>query len=234
MPNNSRSYRVILLFIIFFMLAGGECNGYMLFFPIPGGAYAKARKPWVPAPEIVFNEKKSFSIHCPLGWMFLYQDQENTVLSKDGPKIQVIGLKKSPYKDAFKHIKKDISDELLTTELMELFLADMHSANPDINLTIIQKSPAIIDGKDGFKIQLEYTGTLDVIYDEMLYGFIDNGYYYRIYYFAPKLYYFERDLPTFESIVKSFKRLTSPEPNAEPNAEPNGTKWDVLGPPVTP
>lgn len=147
----------------------------------------------------------TYKIQAPVGWVALSGMKQQTLITKEGPAVQSIKVHQTPQEKAFEYIDKKISDNILISELANFYVAEIKAANPSIQVTLKETVPHTLDGKEGFKTTLEFRNEEGLIIDVIAYGLLFNKQFYTLVYHAPRLYYFERDLPVFNRVVESFK-----------------------------
>lgn len=151
---------------------------------------------------------KTYAIELPSGWIRQYTDGRNIIASRDGYLVEAIMVVRRPLKEAFPHTKKAATDAMLPSELAELEIAEIKSRDElSAALTVLKNEPALLSGKDGFRLELSYNNRRGLEFVEVVYGLVDGAAMYRVSYRAPRLYYFERYYPEFQKSVESF-RLT--------------------------
>ena len=67
--------------------------------------------------------------------------------------------------------------------------------------------PAEVDGHQAFRAEISYKDEDGLLYKGVMYGFMQNNWFYLVRYVAPNRFYFSRDEAKFEKIVKSLKLL---------------------------
>lgn len=155
-------------------------------------------------PEIS-GPSKRYTLAAPAGWVHAAFIQQGVCISKDGPDLNWIEVRHAGKKSAFKAIGVEITDTQLVTEVAEYCLAHFKETHTAGTVRMIDLAPARISGRDGFRMHLSTTDGRGLIDDYLIYGVTDNDFFYRLLYRAPRLYYFEHDLATFEALVTSFK-----------------------------
>lgn len=181
-------HRILLsyLLVITFLVAG--C-----------AAWVRVEQPLTESPD------KSFTVELPVGWMRANLVLNGITVTRDGLGLQSITAMKLAHDKAFPTIKKTSSAEMLPTELAELQLAELKIQDDMSNLEVISKKPARIAGRDAFRLHVRVKNKKGLAVDQVTYGFTDNSGLYLLNFDAPRLHYFERDLPAFEQTVKSLQ-----------------------------
>lgn len=186
---NIMKYRILLscLLTITFLVAG--C-----------AAWVRVEQPLAESPD------KSFTVELPVGWMRQNNLMFNGIaVTRDGFGLQSITAMKLAHDKAFPTIKKISNAEMLPTELAELALAELKTQDDLSNLEVISKKPAQIADRDAFRLHVRTKNKRGLAVDRVIYGFADKNGFYLLDFEAPRLHYFERDLPAFEKTAKSMK-----------------------------
>jgi len=156
-----------------------------------------------PYPEYPQN----FYVELPNGWK--KSNRVNYLLvTRDGALLQNIIITSLEIDKGLEYTKKKLKKDMLPQEVAEVIIDDLTS-NPNVlNLVVIENTPAKISGHQGFKLLFTFRNREGVKYKSVYYGFIAGGKFYGIRYTAAERYYFDKDIETFEKIVKSFKSLS--------------------------
>ena len=125
------------------------------------------------------------------------------VITKDGFQLNEVEFRKRLLTTEFAHTKKLLAAGMMPQEMAEVVLSDFELNQSMKNLKIIENKPATIAGIPGVRLVYSYRSNGMLQYQELLYGFQKDGMFYSILYSAPKRHYFDTNLQTFESIVKT-------------------------------
>lgn len=156
-------------------------------------------------------DNKSFKIIVPVGWVQLTNINRTTFITKEGPYLQKMVVEQVPREELFKATKIKIKKDIIVTELAEYYIAEYKKQNQRVTVTHKETLPATIDNKQGFKVIMEFSNAKGLVFDVITYGLYHQDHFYALYYQAPRLYYFNRDLPVFNAMVDSFT-LTGKNP----------------------
>ncbi len=144
-----------------------------------------------------------YALDLPKGWMAT-KDPKNLIVTRDGPALQKIGVGVRDLADQDKDSKKKVTKGMLPQEAAETIL-DMKRNNTSIaQFTVVENEPAQVGGNEGFRIVYTYKSD-KLRYRCIYYGMLQGETFYGISYCAPIRYYFDKDVATFEEIVRSFK-----------------------------
>ncbi len=144
-------------------------------------------------------------IDAPLGWVQLTGIDKRAFVTKEGPSLQMIEINEIEREKAFPSLKIEIKKDILISELADYFIAEYKARQKGGQVTHIRTTPAAIDNQQAFKAVFEYANHDGLIFNVITYGLMRNDIFYSLYYQAPAIYYFERDLPVFDKIVASFR-----------------------------
>lgn len=157
----------------------------------------------IKSPELR-NHEGRYRVALPVCWVRASYLTDKMGISKDGPLLNWIEIKYSQKEESLPLTRVKINDDMLVSEVAEYVLAELKTKYQKVTLNHIKTEPAMISGKSGFKIHVETTNAKGLEYELIVYGFVDGPYLYQLSYNAPRLYYFEKDLQTFEDVVASF------------------------------
>jgi len=163
--------------------------------------------PWSKVGGQYFDDSQNFYVELPNGWK--KSNRVNYLLvTRDGALLQNIIITSLEIDKGLEYTKKKLKKDMLPQEVAEVIIDDLTS-NPNVlNLVVIENTPAKISGHQGFKLLFTFRNREGVKYKSVYYGFIAGGKFYGIRYTAAERYYFDKDIETFEKIVKSFKSLS--------------------------
>ncbi len=154
----------------------------------------------------VTGPDKSYTVQLPLNWMRLTSATQQIVVTRDGFGLQYVALRRVAAKDAFAKVKKSADEKMLPSELADLQVAELKSANEQLaNLVVKENAPSTVGGKGGFRLHVEFKNERGLDFDQVHYAVLYKGYYYLLSFQAPRLYYFAKYLPDFERTAASFK-----------------------------
>jgi PsbP len=165
----------------------------------------------VPAPVRVDTPRteapdKSYTVDLPTGWIKQQTMDGNLIVSRDGYLLETVAVVRRPLKQAFERTKKDAADTMLPSELAELEIAEIKARDELTEaLTVLENEPALISGKEGFRVRVSYRNQRGLEFHEEVYGAVDKSKLYLLVYRAPRLYYFPKHYPDFQKTVESFR-----------------------------
>ena len=156
--------------------------------------------------DVTYGPGDSYTVELPPGWVRFRAERKTLILTKEGYTLQQIVIIKKDGKDAFPKTKKEANEKLLPSELAEIQLAELKSANELAgNLEVLENSPANLSGKIGYRLHVRFRNSRGLPYEQLIYGLCDEKTYYAIGFAAPSLFYFDHHKAEFEEMVASFK-----------------------------
>ena len=155
--------------------------------------------------ERYVSSKVGFSAQLPPGWIQISShDESSTLVSANGPELDLISLLRRDNAKAFPSTKKEASPTELPGDLAADFIAESKTEG-NSNVQVVTNEPAILAGKDGFRVVMEFTTTSGVHYRSESYGLCTMDGFYALIYRAPVLHYYDLYEPAFKSVVASFQ-----------------------------
>ncbi len=155
-------------------------------------------------------QSNRYTIKLPEDWQTLKNSKEGTLITKDGLYLQTISITERNVDNTTTEGKKCIiKKNMLPNEIATALLADLESDASLKKLEVLNNSIFTISGKNGCNISVRYTTAKGLKTRAIYYGLLDGDIFYLIRYEAAERYYFERDLPTFENMMKTFQLLAA-------------------------
>ena len=96
---------------------------------------------------------------------------------------------------------------MLPQEAAGIIVDELSSDRYLMNFRVIENAPATVDGHAGFKILFTYQDKKGSPFKTLYYGFVNGDFFYNLRYCAAMQNYFEKDIATFEQIIRSFKLI---------------------------
>ncbi len=165
-------------------------------------------------------ENAAFKVTLPTGWMWArYLDEryfvprgergtllavDRITLTRDGFGLEDIDFIRFDSKDAFPHLQKPYTANMLPSEAADLLVADLKQAGLD-SLTVNSNAPATIAGRRGFKLDISYKNARGLVTERLMYGFGDKSGFYVLSYEAPSLHYFAAYKDVYVGVLNSFR-----------------------------
>jgi len=165
-------------------------------------------------------ENAAFKVTLPPGWMWArYLDEryyvrrgehgellavDRITLTRDGFGLEDIDFIRFNAKDAFPHLQKPYTGNMLPSEAADLLVADLKQAGLE-SLTVNSNAPAVIAGRRGFKLDISYKNARGLVAERLMYGFGDKSGFYVLSYEAPSLHFFPAYKDAFLGVLNSFR-----------------------------
>ncbi len=163
---------------------------------------------WVEVGGLYKMKAHNYSVELPPGWMMEPGDQ--LLITSDGVPLQYIQILRLNIDEPLANTKKKFSKTMLPQEASEVILDDIASNKAVIDYALIENTPRIIGGMPGFRAIYAYKTKEGLKIKNVYCGFIRNEWFYGVHYSAPKRYYFDKDIKTFENVLASFKLIKLP------------------------
>ena len=169
---------------------------------------------WSPLEEGQQTPDASYKVEFPEGWLKLDSTMakrmpdpldRGVTITRDGTMLQSIRVGSMELDQVFPNTKKTLNEKMLPQEAAEVIADNFRMAEGVLEFNVLENVPAEVGGHSGFKILLEYKMDNRLWLRRMFYGTLLNNRLYFLQYHAPRRYYFERDLETFQKILDSFR-----------------------------
>lgn len=145
-----------------------------------------------------------FSVEIPEGW-WKPKHIDKYLITKDGVFLQYVLIQQRPIDRPYRNTKKKLNKGMLPQEAAGVIIDEIASDRRIFNFYLIENAPAIIDGREGFKILFTFKDKKGSSFKTLYYGFIRGDSFYNLRYNAAMRHYFEKDITDFEQILSSFK-----------------------------
>jgi len=155
--------------------------------------------------NIQSDNEGTFEVEVPTYWVRHNFDREALAVTKDSPELQMARFMRRNTDKPFNSLEGKLPESPLVTDLADYYLADLKERMGGIEVEKLALTPATLAGETGFRMELRFFTERGLEMKQVAYGVLIDGAFYELFYQAPNLIYFERDLPTFEQMVESFK-----------------------------
>jgi hypothetical protein len=145
-----------------------------------------------------------FAVEIPEGW-WKPKHIDKYLITKDGVFLQYVLIQQRPIDRPYRNTKKKLNKGMLPQEAAGVIIDEIASDRRIYNFNVIENAPAIIDGREGFKILFTFKDKKSSSFKTFYYGFISGNSFYNLRYNAVMRHYFEKDITDFEQILSSFK-----------------------------
>jgi len=132
---------------------------------------------------------------------------ESMSVTRDSTNLHAITVTRRYADTAFPTLKRKSAPNMLAPEVADLYVAELRKRTGLERLQVLSNKPAVIGGKQGFQLVMQFKNDDGLRIQIMTYGFVDKTGFYTLTYRAPTLYYYDRDYKVFANVVNSF-RLT--------------------------
>lgn len=150
----------------------------------------------------------NYEVTVPGGWVqFSFVDNGEIIITKDGLSLQKVGFRESSLDKPFPALDIKLADNVLINEVADHYIEDFKAQVNGITVEKVSLIPTEIADADGFKLRLNAVTTGGLEYSILVYGVVKNQKLYTMSYQAPSLYFFEKDLNTFETMAGSFQLM---------------------------
>ena len=145
-----------------------------------------------------------FSVEIPNGW-WKPKHLDKYLITKDGVFLQYVLIQQRPIDRPYRNTKKKLNKGMLPQEAADVIIDEIASDRRIYHFNVIENAPAIIDGREGFKILFTYKDKKGSTFKTLYYGFISGDSFFNLRYNAAMRHYFEKDIADFEKILSSFR-----------------------------
>lgn len=161
--------------------------------------------PWVQVEGPYRMDPQGYEVNLPVGWRRATFVQDALLLTRDGVSLQYIRIEQVAVGDELTHTKKKVTKGMSPQEVAQVELDEVRSDQGIRNLELVDNVPFQVAGLSGFKLVYTFRAENGLRLKRVYYGVLVRGWVYRIQYQAPARYYFDKDLPTFERVLESFR-----------------------------
>jgi hypothetical protein len=159
---------------------------------------------FVPAESSYRPPHGEFQVELPQEWMRLRAGDAVT-LTRDGFPLQTVRISRAELGKPLPSSKRVLTKGLTPFEAAEVLSGDVSSQEGVRGVKVIESSPAQVSDQPGFKIVYAYKQGSGLARKRVFYGLLTDQWLWLLSYDAPERVYFEKDLPTFEQVVRSFR-----------------------------
>jgi hypothetical protein len=165
-------------------------------------------RPWTPTSSETdyVATAQNVSVRLPDGWM-LSGRKDIMLVTRDGVLLQNVIVAAIGVDDELKYTKKKFNRGMSPLEQAEVALDNLASSPNRTAFKVLSKKPAEVDGHQAFRAEISFKDEDGLLYRGVMYGFMQNNWFYLVRYVAPDRFYFSRDEDKFENIVKSLKLI---------------------------
>jgi len=165
--------------------------------------FAVGCAPWVRVGGVYQDREKNFSVDLPQGWMRSNTDK-SLLITRDGVLLQAIVIERLKATDELPHTKKKLEPSMLPQEAAEVIADNISSDRSITDFTLLENTPTSIANRPGFKLLYQYKNKDGLRLKGICCGFLSGDWFYALRYTAPARYYFDKDVGTFDKVLRSF------------------------------
>lgn len=147
--------------------------------------------------------KEDYTLQAPTGWVKRNYGKYDVFLSRNGPLLNYIAVRRQAHDDELPRIKRKTSAQLLPSDLAELVIAEQKNNNNLSDFHVISNTPARLDGHPGIRVQTQWKTDRGLVIDRLTYALVDQKGRLFLIYEAPELAYYQNGLADFETMVSS-------------------------------
>lgn len=129
----------------------------------------------------------------------------NFFATKDGIFLQRLFVEQHDLTQPLPHSKRRITAQMTPFEMAEAVVDDLRSDQALLQFQVTGNEPAVVGGRPGFKLALQYLTPEKLRLAEVRYATVVGDRLYTLRFMAPSRHYFDRDLATFEETAKTFR-----------------------------
>lgn len=145
-----------------------------------------------------------FVVEIPEGW-YKPKYEKRYLITKDDAFLQYVLIQQRPIDRPYRNTKKKLNKGMLPQEAADVIIDEIASDHRIFNFNVIENTPAMIDGHEGFKILFTFKDKNGATFKTLYYGFISGDSFFNLRYNAAMRHYFEKDIADFEQILSSFR-----------------------------
>lgn len=134
---------------------------------------------------------------------------QSEMLSKNGPYLEYILVQSRPLAKRFRFTKQVLDPGMLPRETARLIIDNLRSDPRFRGFQLLASEPAEIADHDGFKLLYSYEDKYGVTMKTVYCGILLPDRFFNIRYSAAQRYYFEQELPAFETVLSSLQLYLS-------------------------
>ena len=165
------------------------------------------KRPWNPAPTTEHAAaSQNVRLQLPEGWM-LSSREDILLVTRDGVLLQNVIVAVIHAEDELKYTKKRFNPGMRPLEQAGVILDNMASNPNRFAFKVQSKKPAKVAGHQAFRSEVTFQDKDGLLYRGILYGFMQNEWFYFVRYVAPERHYFARDKAAVETIVRSMRLM---------------------------
>ncbi len=171
---------------------------------------------WVPVGGEYQGSKQNFKAELPEGWLKVGLQPgvttkdplfKGVTITRDGQLLQRIVLGQMDVGTPLLGTKKSFEVGMLSQEAAEVILDNFRMNEKLLEFEVLSNTPVEVGGYPGFRLEFDVKYPTLMWKRMVFYGTIAEDRFCFLHYLAPRRHYFDRDLQTFEAVVRSYRPL---------------------------
>jgi hypothetical protein len=147
--------------------------------------------------------KNDYTLEAPLGWVKRNYDIYDVFLSRDGPLLNFIAVRREEHDVELKRTKRTTKPDMLPHEVAELVIAEQKAGDKHGGFAVLSNRPATLGGKPAVRVHTRWKTERGLPIERLTYALSDQKGRLALIYEAPGLVYFQKGLADFENMAKS-------------------------------
>ncbi len=147
----------------------------------------------------------TFTIAVPEGWKKVDTDEPMLFITRDGGYKQFTMVQQRELDKPFQFTQRVLSKGMPPMEAAEIVINEIMADKNIHDFSLIENVPTQVADNQAFRLVFFYTDADGFVFKTIYYGFFHGDLFYNIRYAATEEAFFQKDLPTFQQVLKSFK-----------------------------
>ena len=152
------------------------------------------------------HKASGYTIQYPAGWR--YETMGDGILAtRDGTCMQKMYVDFRTHKNAFIVLGKEATPEMTPQELAEKIVQEVQADGSLQNMQVLSNEPTTLAGRPAFRIHVSFRTSVDagsVRYEGIVVGANSPQGIFLVHYDGSVLYYFARDVETYNKTLATF------------------------------
>lgn len=149
----------------------------------------------------------TFTVAVPEGWKKIDTDEPMLFITREGGYKQFALLQERALDKPFKFTQKVLTKGMPPHEAAQIVINEIGADQNIRDFSLIENASAQVADNQAFRLVFVHKDADGFAFKTIYYGFFHGELFYNIRYAATEEEFFERDLPTFQQVLKSFKLL---------------------------
>jgi hypothetical protein len=160
---------------------------------------------WLPGHGTFEARTAGFEVPVPAGWERAFREEDQLVVTRDGPSLQQIVVGSSAAGEPLGpwNGRRPVAAGMASAELAELFVEGAREAV--LEVSVVDRGAAALAGREAVWVVVAYRDSEGLRRRAAFCGVVEGGRAVHVAYHAPERRYFARDLPVFEEVVRGVR-----------------------------